>query len=231
MATNSFMKVQLVARGGVGQYTWAQVSPNLPAELTLDAAKGIISGQTSQTGTFSLSLQVSDAGPPAQTSDPSPLQLSIAASLGRNNSPATASPISNGTYQASISPVADPPTGVASPDSDYYKITAAPGAIVTIAITAQQLTPPSPLDSVLEVVDSANTRLSLCSSSPGNTNGPFGLPCVNDDLQSGVSTDSKLTLQVPSGNSGPLTFYAHVLDWSGSARPDFLYTITLSGAN
>jgi len=231
VAPNTTVNLKMGAAGGTGQYTWTQLSGGLPAGLQFSSNTGSISGQTAQTGIFTLTIRATDTGPPAQTSDPATLQLNVAANLGRNNSPAAATAVSNGTYQASISPVADPPTGVASPDSDYYKITAAPGSTVTIAITAQALTPPSPLDSVLEMVDSANNRLALCTSSPTNTSGPFTQPCVNDDLQQGVSTDSKLILQVPGGNPGPLTFYAHVLDFYGNARPDFLYTITVSGAN
>jgi hypothetical protein len=43
--------------------------------------------------------------------------------------------------------------------------------------------------------------------------------------------DSKLNLKVPDANSGPLTFYVRVLDFRGDARPDFVYTISVSGAN
>ncbi len=110
-----------------------------------------------------------------------------------------------------------------NPDSDYYLLTANPGATVTVEIKAQRLTPPSPLDSVLELVDANNNRLSLCD--------PHTSPCLNDDIPNGGTTDSILILQVPATNTGPLTFYAHVLDWRGDARPDFIYTITVTGAN
>ncbi len=180
-------------------------------------------------GTFDLTVQVSDPGPPAQTSDPVTLQLIVAGNLGRNNSPATATMLSNGTYQASISPVADPPTGVVNPDSDYYVLTANPGTTVTIEIMAQRLSPFSPLNSVIEIVDAGNNRLSICSRFPAI--GSFDRACVNDDLQQGISTDSKLNMKVPDADPGPLTFYVHVLDWRGDARPDLLYTITISGAN
>ena len=222
------VSLQLGASGGIGQYTWSQLASGLPSGLTFGPSTGAITGQTSQAGTFDLTVQVSDPGPPAQTSDPVTLQLTVAGNLGRNSSPATATPLSNGTYRASISPLADPPTGVANSDSDYYVLTANPGATVTVEITAQRLTPPSPLDSVLEIVNEANNRLSFCSSRPTH---PLNQSCVHDDLLLGVSTDSKLNLKVPDANPGPLTFYAHVLDWRGDARPDLLYTITVSGAN
>jgi hypothetical protein len=224
------VSMQIGATGGIGQYTWTTTSGTLPTGLSLDPSTGTISGPASQVGTSTFAVQVSDAGPPAQTSAPQTFQLTVAANLGRNDSIATATPLSNGTYQASISPFSDPPNGVENPDSDFYKLTANPGAIVTLEIQAQRLVPPSPLDSVMEIVDSSGTRLTICSPN-SSTVGPFNQPCMNDDIETGIVTDSKLTLQVPSSNSGAQTFFARVLDFRGSARPDFLYTLTVSGAN
>jgi hypothetical protein len=221
IAPNMPVSMQLSGFGGTGNYVWTLASGSLPAGLGLNSV-GQISGKTSQTGSVPITLEISDAGPPVQDATLA-TTITVNSNLGRNDSPATATPLSNGTYQASISPFSDPPTGVANPDSDYYVLTANPGATVTIEIEAQRLNPPSPLDSVLEIVDANNTRLLLCSA-PANL-------CLNDDLPSGGSTDSILTMQVPPGNSGPLTFYAHVLDRRGDARPDFIYTITITGAN
>jgi len=229
IAPDSPVNMQLSGFGGTGNYVWSLSQGTLPTGLNLSAG-GQISGQTSQTGSFPITLQLNDAGPPAQTATLA-TTLKISTALGRNDSPATATPLSNGTYQASISPFSDPPTGVPNPDTDYYLLTANPGATVTVEIKAQRLNPPSPLDSVLEIVDASNNRLSLCSNPPLYPNGPYTNPCLNDDLPGGGSTDSILTMQVPASNSGPLTFYAHVLDWRGDARPDFIYTITVTGAN
>ena len=195
VGVNSPVSLQLAAAGGIGQYTWTQTSGALPSGLNFNAASSTIAGQTSQTGTFPLTFQVSDPGPPAQVSAPATLQLVIGSSLGRNDSPATATPISNGTFQASISPFSDPPTGVPNPDSDYYQITANPGATVTVNITARRLVPPSPLDSVLELVDINGTQLQLCGSSPSQPVIPFNRPCMNDDI-SGVT--QRLTVVPPS---------------------------------
>lgn len=228
IAPNVPVNMQLNAFGGTGNYSWQVVSGSLPQGLNLSSA-GQLSGTATQTGSFPITLQLSDAGPPAQTATLA-TTISVNSSLGRNDSPATATPLSNGTYQASISPIADPPNGVANPDGDYYVLTANPGATVTIEIKAQRLSPPSPLDSVLEIVDSSNNRLSLCNDSVLLTFGYTNL-CLNDDLSDGSSTDSLLRLQVLQSSSAPLTFYAHVLDWRGDARPDFVYTITVTGAN
>ena len=120
---------------------------------------------------------------------------------------------------------------MANPDSDYYVLTANPGATVTVEIKAQRVNPPSPLDSVLEIVDANNNRPSLCDDPLYYPFGSYTSPCLNDDIPNGKTTDSILILQVPATNTGPLTFYAHVLDWRGDARPDFIYTITVTGAN
>jgi hypothetical protein len=227
---NTPVKMQIGAAGGIGQYTWTMTSGTLPTGLSLDPSTGTISGPASQVGTPTFAVEVSDAGPPAQTSAPQTLQLTVAANPGRNDSIATATPLSNGTYQASISPFSDPPNGVGNPDTDYFKLTANPGAIVALEIQAQRLVPPSPLDSVMEIVDSNGTRLTTCSPN-SSTVGPFNQPCMNDDIETGVVTDSKLTLQVPINSPSAQTFFARVLDFRGSARPDFLYTLTVSGAN
>ena len=47
---------------------------------------------------------------------------------------------------------------------------------------------------------------------------------MNDDEQTGVSLDSLLQVQV----DGATTFYIHVVDWRGNARPDMLYDPSIS---
>jgi hypothetical protein len=228
IAPNVPVNMQLSGFGGTGNYIWLLTKGTLPAGLGF-AQIGQFYGQATQTGSFPVTFQLGDPGPPLQTTYFT-TTITVNAALGRNDSPTTATPLSNGTYQASISPFSHPPTGVPNPDTDYYVLTANPGATVTIEIRAQRLSPPSPLDSVLEIVDANNNRLSLCNP-PLSPFGPYTNPCLNDDLPDGTSTDSILTMQVPPGNSGPLTFYAHALDWRGDARPDFIYTITVTGAN
>jgi hypothetical protein len=222
VTANTPVSIQLAASGGIGQYTWTLLSQNLPSGIAFSAATGAISGQTSHTGSFAVTVQATDAGPPVQTSDTFALQLSVVSSLPRNNSPFAATPLSNGTYYASVSPLSDPPTGIVSADIDYYAVSANAGNIVTVETTAHRLTPRSPVDTVLEFVDLNDNQLALCIPAP--------FICVNDDF-TGAGLDSRLALEVPPGNSGPLTFYIKVLDFRGDARPDFRYTLTISGAN
>jgi hypothetical protein len=140
---------------------------------------------------------------------------------------------------ASISPFSDPSNP--APDSDYYVLTANPGALVSVSVLAKRISNFSPLDSVLEIVDASGTRFTTCKDpvqaflrAPAvvdpNPN-DFNNSCINDDDPNTGTTDSDLQFQVP-GTSGPaVTFYLHVLDYRGDARPDMAYQLQVSGAN
>lgn len=223
-------RVTLGVFGGTAPYTWSIKSGTLPSGLSLSPFGGQITGTPTAEGTASFTVQVTDTGPPVQTTSKA-LSLTISNSLGRNDAIATATPISNGTFRASISPYADPVSGPSNPDTDYYALTANPGAVVTVETRADRLTPPSPFDTVVEIVNAAGSRFSTCR--PGwDTYGSFIQPCLNDDLDLAHSTfDSKLYFQVPGTPGTPATFYVRVLDWSGNARPDFVYDLVISGAN
>ncbi len=61
--------------------------------------------------------------------------------------------------------------------------------------------------------------------------GPFDAPCLNDDVPCGGTLDLKLEFRVTGTPGTPVRFFMHVLDWSGNARPDFVYDLQISGAN
>lgn len=65
---------QLSASGGVASYTWSLSSGSLPAGVSLNASTGVISGTPTTSGTYSVTIAVSDPGPPRQ-------QASIAMSI------------------------------------------------------------------------------------------------------------------------------------------------------
>lgn len=145
----------------------------------------------------------------------------------RNENTVNAPLISNGTYFASISPLTDPASSsVATPDHDFYKLIAQPGNTVSIEITAQRSNPKSPLDSVIELVDSSGIRLATCDA-PSQSG--FTSPCLNDDNVVEGTLDSKLVFRAPTG--APTTFFLHVLDWRGDGRPDMLYSFQVFGAD
>jgi len=227
--------VPLEVSGGIPAYLWS-VS-GLPDGLIL-WMNDAISGVPTVPGTFDITLQVRDFAFPPQIVQQA-VSLALAPGLGRNDTIATATPLPNGGWLASISPFADPPE-TPGPDTDYYKITANAGNTVTVVISAEQISPDSPMDPVLEIVNAEGVRYTTCRN-PGTDDGVTGAPdttptafddvCLNDDITLGELMDSKLEFQVPGPPGTPLTFYVHVLDFRGDARPDLRYRISVSGAN
>ena len=167
--------------------------------------------------------------PGGGTSGSLPFQI-IAASSGRNDTRATATPISNGTIPASISPYGD---------EDFYSFHATAGNTVTVEIFARRLVPASQLDSAIEIVDSSGTRPTTGCRSPDHPRDPitfaeidptptdFDDECVNDDINLGVIQDSRLEFQPATTG----TYFVHVVDLRGDGRPDLNYNLTLSGAD
>jgi hypothetical protein len=223
---NKPVNLGLGLSGGTGPYTWSMVSGKLPSGWAMDAS-GRVSGTTSDTGNGSFTVKVTDPGPPAQTANGT-VSFSVVDTPGRNDTVANAIPLSNGTFSASISPFADPPGGASNPDVDVYKVTAGPGALVRVETFGQRLTPPSPIDTVIEIVDAGGGRLQTCTAVPQTA---ANHSCMDDDYWDHSTTDSLLFFQVPSSATGPTTFYVRVLDWRGDARPDLIYQISVSGAN
>jgi hypothetical protein len=79
-------------------------------------------------------------------------------------------------------------------------------------------------------VDANGTWLSICTAGKA-TFGPFNQLCFSVADSNTNTSDPTLLLHVPSNASGPLTLYAHMIDYRGNARPDFIFPITISGAN
>lgn len=226
--------------GGTPPLTWSLSGGRLPSGLSLNPSTGQISGLADTEETQSFTVQVTDSGATFPQSDTQPLSIRIDPPLGRNDTLADATPLSNGTFRASLSPFADPvDANPGNPDTDYYQLTADAGAIVTVAVSAVRFGPSNPLDPVIEIVAANGTRFATCRND-GTDDGVTGASdptptafddvCLNDDIQLGRHTNSKLEFLVP-GLSGTVTFYVHVLDWRGDARPDMRYDIFISGAN
>ena len=207
------------ATGGSGARTFSIPAGSLPAGLALNTSSGAIAGTpTGSTGTASFTAMVVDSGTPQQ-SDTQALGITVnAAASGRNDTIATATPLGNGSFSASISPSGHPNT-VLAPDEDYYRITTTAASTVTVDINAESQG--SPLDSVIEIVDGSGVLLGTCVAPA------FSTACEHDDEVSGEVHDSRLVIQV----AGATTFYVHVVDYRGAARPDFLYDIVISGVN
>ncbi|MCU1343496.1 MAG: hypothetical protein JWN92_2919 [Candidatus Acidoferrum typicum] len=211
--------------GGTPPFVWNVSSGQLPPGLILDASTGYIDGVPTQLGSFAFTMRATDVGSPPQVA-PRNYVIAVKKPLGRNDSIATATPLGNGFWSASISPYVSPVgSSTANPDSDYYRIVAAAGSIVHA-----QTWPPidygnSPLNPVIEILDVSGKRLSTCN---GTASG-YESSCLNDDIDA-TTTDSALDLQVPGAAGTQVTFYVHVFDERGDARPDMLYQLQISGA-
>ncbi len=229
LVVNKPFSGNLYANGGTPPYTFQIPSGTLPPGLSLvDPATGLVTGTPTKVGGYSILPTVTDSTVPAATAyGPGSITV-VAAALGRNDSPALATPLGNISALGSISPILDS-TGSLSPDTDYYKLIAQAGATVHVETFAKRNNPNNPLDTVIELTDVNGGRLSTGCNQPGGTT-TFTSVCLDDDISSNPHIqDSALDFKVP-GTGGTQTFLLHVLDWSGSARPDMLYTLQVAGA-
>ena len=208
----------LQVSGGTGARTFSVDSGTLPDGLTLNESTGVISGMPAgPADTSEFSVTVVDSGSPP-LDDAQSLSITINATpLGRNDTIDAATPVGNGTFAASISPSGDPNTGF-DPDEDYYAITTTEVSTVTVDIDA--VLNGSPLDSVIEIVSAAGTRLATCVAPA------FTSVCMSDDedTENGL-LDSFLQVRIAANT----TVYVHVVDWGSNARPDKLYDLVIDG--
>jgi len=216
---------QISLSGGTPPYAWTILSGQLPPGIVLDPATGYLDGTPTQLGYFVFLVQGSDAGSPPQTIS-ADMRMQIRASLGRNDSIATATSVGNtstASVVASISPYVDPVgASTPNPDMDYYKLVANAGSIVHLETYAQRSWGDNPLDTVIEILNGSGSRIQSCAASS------YVSDCLSDDIDSST-LDSALDFKVPGTAGTQTTFYVHVLDWRGDARPDMLYYLNISG--
>lgn len=230
IAVNRPFSGRLVALGGTPPYSFALANGNsLPFGLSLNPNTGVVSGTPTIAGDYPFGLIVTDSSSPMHTANQQ-FNIDVEAALGRNDSPATATPMDNGSIQASISPYIDPPNGAPTAgDNDYYKLVSLGGSVVHVETVAKRSNPNNPLDTVIEIVDANSARLTLCRQ-PGDTSTTFASSCINDDISASPHVqDSALDFQVPGQPNIANTFYVHVFDWRGDARPDMTYSLEVSG--
>jgi len=219
---------RVIATGGIPPYTFTMTTGSVPPGLSsIDPSSGQVSGTPTTVGSYFYAVQVADSSPTPLTAS-TQLPINVTAPLGRNDTVATSTPTGNGSITASISPYIDPPGSAPLPsDSDYYKLVSLSGATVHVETFAGRNSQSYPLDTVIEIVDGNSTRFSTCRQ-PGDTGPTFASLCLNDDI-SAQNRDSALDFQVPGSPNTPKTFYVHVLDWRGDARPDMVYILNVGG--
>jgi len=200
---------------------------SMPPGLTLNLSTGSIDGTPTQTGAFAFQVQGTDSSNPTQSAVVSEI-IFIRASLGRNDTIATATSIGNSAnapsyIPLSISPYIDPiQLTVSNPDTDFYRVVASGGSIVHVETFADRPLGISTLDTVIEILAQNGSRMSACTA-PSYTSS-----CLNDDIDA-TTRDSALDVQAPGATNTATTMYIHVLDWRGDARPDMLYSLNVSG--
>jgi hypothetical protein len=218
---------QIPISGGTPPYTLGISSGSLPPGLTLDPVTGYIDGTPTHVGTYNFTAIGTDSSQPPQTATANDFII-VRKGLGRNDSIATATPLGNSAnvnipYVLSISPYIDPINATTpNPDTDYYRLVANAGSTVHVETFAQRSFGADTLDSVIELLDGNGARLQSCVA-PGYTSS-----CINDDIDA-TTLDSALDIKVPGAAGTQTTFYVHVFDWRGDARPDMQYYLNISG--
>ena len=224
--------------GTSGAFTWTITSGALPPGMNFTSAgnQATITGTATTTGTYNFTIHVVDgnAGSLQQTlSYPMTMVVKDPLQIGRNDSIATATPVSNISLLASVSPFSDPQS--AAPDADYYSVSAAPGSIVQVYVSANNdfLQPPetNSMLPVIEIVDANGTRYQTCGYYgvlPGQVN---NLPCINRLPGNQYLSSNYYAFQVPGSGNTAIKFYVRISDERGDARPDFIYTFGIYGVN
>jgi hypothetical protein len=231
--------------GGTPPYTFTATSGSLPPGLQLNTTTGEIKGTPQSAGLTQFTVTLKDSSGLDQFTIPKPDNILVTAAPlpSRNDTIGTATPIVPGTYYASLSPYTDT-SGNAAPDQDYYVLSGVnAGETYQVGVsngyTSWNGTYSAPtissIDPALELVDANGNRLATCNDpvvdsppsgapySAGAKN--FTDPCISHSPAGLGTSNSYLTLQTSNANQ---TFYIHIFDFSGRARPDFTYTFTVT---
>jgi Putative Ig domain len=237
IATGSTTWLGLVAVVGLPNQ-WSISSGALPPGMNLSVINGnvTISGTPSQAGSYAFTLAISDSNPGSlhqSTSRQLTLTVKDRGQMTRNDTIATATPLSNLSLLASISPYSDAST--LGPDVDFYALSAAPGSIVQVYVSPNNdfIQPPEPnsFRPVLEIVDGNGNRYQTCGYYGLLPNQVNNLPCVNKLPGVQYLSSNYYAFQVPGSGTTPVNFFARVSDERGDARPDFIYTFGVYGVN
>jgi hypothetical protein len=230
---------QMLAAQGTPPYKWDVKSGVVPPGLSL-SQNGLLSGNVVAGADYSFIIRVTDSANPPQSTAQTIVMRILPKPKGRNDQIANATPkIPWMSTDASLSPLEDP-AGTIAPDTDYYKLYAPVGTEVSLDVYRRKVNSisweyESPTDPVLEIVDANGIRFQTCKDPADDkpagpilvdtTPADYDDECLNDDAEPGVYRDSRLYFKVPGQSGKMATFYAHVLDFQGTARPDLLYAL------
>ncbi|MGH9504492.1 MAG: sulfatase [Terriglobales bacterium] len=123
---------------------------------------------------------------------------------------------------------------------DYYRVEAKSGSKLALEVRAEQSAPAVRLDPVIAIMDEHGQPYRTCRN-PGDDHIPapgiadptpeaFDDICVNDDLDPGVNTDSRLEILVPEGRKSLVELNIRVSDWNGQSAAQLPYQMQLREA-
>lgn len=241
----------LTATGGTIPFTWTLFSGSLPSGITVQSA-GSVSGTTSQTGQFNITVEVMDSASPKQTST-QPLTLTVVAPVAVTVTPTTATVASGGTEQftafvsnasnaavtwsASLGTISSAglysaPTVSAN---STFNVTATSVADTTKSATASvTVTPPPPPPVVISTTSLSNpTAGSAYSSTLTATGGktPYTWTLSSGSLPPGITLQPAGSLSGTTVKTGQFNITVEVTDSSSpqqtSSEP---FTLTVNSA-
>jgi hypothetical protein len=226
----------LAATGGTTPYSWTLASGTLPTGITLQST-GVISGTTSQTGTFSFTVQVTDSSSPKQTATRSfQITVSTVGTITVTVTPAAATVTSSGTAQFTALVTNTSNVGVtwsawpgSISSSGLYQapsVTTKTTATVTATSTADStksgkavvtispaLAPPLTVTTTSLSGATSGTAYSATLKAAGGTT-PYTWSLASGTLPTGVSLQSSGLLSGTTSQTGQFSITVQVVDSS-----------------
>ncbi|MGD0270756.1 MAG: putative Ig domain-containing protein [Candidatus Sulfotelmatobacter sp.] len=236
----------LSATGGKLPYTWTLSSGSLPSGITVQSA-GSISGTTSQTGSFTATIEVTDSSSPKLTSSKS-LTLTVNAAVAITITPTTASVASgastaftalvSNTSNVAVTWSASP--GTVSTSGLYQAPTVTSDTAATVTATSQADTTKSATASVTITpppVSVTTTSLSSATAGAAYSNTltaaggttPYAWSLSSGTLPTGITVQSSGSLSGTTTKTGTYNISVEVTD-SSSPKLTASQSLTLTVA-
>jgi hypothetical protein len=239
----------LTATGGKTPYTWTLSSGSLPTGITLQSS-GSISGTTSQTGSFNITIQVTDSSSPKQTSSKA-LTLTVAAAVAVSITPTTAIVVSGASEQftalvtntSNVNVTWGDSSGTISSAGLYQAPTVTSTTTTTVTATSVAdptksatayvtVTPPPPPPVSVTTTSlssaTAGTSYSNNLSATGGTT-PYTWTLSSGSLPSGITVQSSGAISGTTSQTGSFNITVQVTD-SSSPKQNSSKALTLTVA-
>ncbi len=239
----------LSATGGKTPYMWTLSSGSLPTGITLQSG-GSISGTTSQTGSFTFTVKVTDSSSPKQTSSKS-LTMTVMAAVAVSITPTTAIVVSGASTQFTAVVANTSNVGVSWGDSSgtissagLYQaptVTSTTTATVTATSVADPtksatayvtVTPPPPPPVSITTTSlssaTAGTAYSNTLSATGGTT-PYAWTLTSGSLPTGITLQSPGSISGTTSQTGSFNITVQVTD-SSAPKQNSSKALTLTVA-